>query len=219
MKRIILAALACRAPPPLLSRQPSRRATCRRSDPRIAALRDAALNDDYAWDITEGLTTEVGQRLAGTAAEARAREWAVAKLKSLGFSNVRVEPFDDADLDARAGERGDPRALPAEAGRLPRLATALRPARQESPAKSSASTRLPSSRPRPTPRCAARSSSSPMPCRGRRTARAMASSAGRAARARPSPAARARLAIVIRSIGTDYHRNPHAGVQTFRRRR
>ena len=32
----------------------------------VAALRDDALiNDHIAWDITEGLTTEVGQRLAG----------------------------------------------------------------------------------------------------------------------------------------------------------
>jgi hypothetical protein len=62
--------------------------------PAIAALREAALHDDYAWDITEGLTTEVGQRLAGTEAEARARNWAVARLKAMGFANVRVEPFD-----------------------------------------------------------------------------------------------------------------------------
>ena len=59
----------------------------------IAELRDAALRDDYAWDIVEGLTVEVGQRLGGTEAEARARVWAVAKLKAMGFSNVRVERF------------------------------------------------------------------------------------------------------------------------------
>lgn len=60
-----------------------------------AALRDAALHgDDLAWDITEGLTTEVGQRLAGTEAEARARDWAVRRLTALGFTNVHVEPFD-----------------------------------------------------------------------------------------------------------------------------
>jgi hypothetical protein len=64
-------------------------------DPKVAALRDAALTgDSYAWEITEGLTTEVGPRLAGTEAEARARDWAVKKLTALGFSNVRVEPFD-----------------------------------------------------------------------------------------------------------------------------
>ena len=60
----------------------------------VAQLRDDALaNDQYAWDITEGLTTEVGQRMAGTEAEARARSWAVAKLKALGFRNVRIEEF------------------------------------------------------------------------------------------------------------------------------
>jgi hypothetical protein len=64
------------------------------ADPKVAALRDNALeNDHYAWDIVEGLTTEVGQRLAATEAEARARDWAVAKLMALGFSNVHVEPF------------------------------------------------------------------------------------------------------------------------------
>ena len=64
-------------------------------DPKVAALRDAALNgDNYAWDITEGLTTEVGPRLAGTEADPRARDWAVQKLKALGFANVRVEAFD-----------------------------------------------------------------------------------------------------------------------------
>ncbi len=62
-------------------------------DPRVAALRDAALKDDLAYDIVEGLTTEVGARLAGTDAEARARTWAVAKLTALGFSNVRSEPY------------------------------------------------------------------------------------------------------------------------------
>ena len=63
-------------------------------DRTVAELRDDALaNDSYAWDITEALTTEVGQRLAGTEVEARARSWAVARLRSLGFSNVRVEEF------------------------------------------------------------------------------------------------------------------------------
>lgn len=57
------------------------------------AIREAALQDNIAWDFTEGLTTEVGPRPAGTPQEARAREWAVAKLKALGFSNVRSEPY------------------------------------------------------------------------------------------------------------------------------
>jgi hypothetical protein len=69
-------------------------ATAQTVPPEVIALRDAALADNYAWEIVEGLTTEVGPRLAGTEAEARARDWSVRKLKALGFANVRVEPFD-----------------------------------------------------------------------------------------------------------------------------
>lgn len=53
-----------------------------------------AAPDGLAYSLVEGLTTEVGQRLAGTEADARARDWAVAHLKALGFANVHVEPFD-----------------------------------------------------------------------------------------------------------------------------
>jgi carboxypeptidase Q len=59
-----------------------------------------------AWDIVEGLTTEIGQRQAGTEAEARAREWSVRKLKALGFSNVRIEPYQMPTW-VRGEERGD----------------------------------------------------------------------------------------------------------------
>ncbi|MEE4659211.1 MAG: M20/M25/M40 family metallo-hydrolase [Halieaceae bacterium] len=58
-----------------------------------ASLREAGLADTLAYELVESLTTEVGPRLAGTQAEARARDWAVAKLSALGFENVRVEPF------------------------------------------------------------------------------------------------------------------------------
>lgn len=60
----------------------------------IHGLSDTALDSGLAYDITLSLTTEIGPRLAGTPQEARAREWAVAKLTELGFENVRVEPFD-----------------------------------------------------------------------------------------------------------------------------
>jgi Zn-dependent M28 family amino/carboxypeptidase len=62
-------------------------------DSRVAKLRDAALTDDVAYDIVEGMTTEVGARLAGTAGEARARTWSAAKLRALGFKNVRIETY------------------------------------------------------------------------------------------------------------------------------
>ena len=61
---------------------------------RASQLAEEALADTLAYGLVESLTTEVGPRLAGTGSEARARQWAVAKLKSLGFTNVRIEPFE-----------------------------------------------------------------------------------------------------------------------------
>jgi hypothetical protein len=57
------------------------------------AARDQALVDPTAFQIVQSISTEVGPRLAGSEAAARARDWGVAKLKALGFSNVHVEPF------------------------------------------------------------------------------------------------------------------------------
>ncbi len=56
-------------------------------------LSSKSLRSDLAYKIIESLTTEVGQRQAGSEAEKRARDWGVAKFKQLGFENVRVEPF------------------------------------------------------------------------------------------------------------------------------
>ncbi|UZK66982.1 M28 family peptidase [Sphingomonas sp. M1-B02] len=95
-KRTLLAAIAAFALPlPALAQ----------TAPDVAALREAALEDDLAWEITEGLTTEIGQRLAATEAEARARDWSVKKLTALGFQNVRIEPFT-----MPVWERGDEEA-------------------------------------------------------------------------------------------------------------
>ncbi|MFZ5721135.1 MAG: M20/M25/M40 family metallo-hydrolase [Pseudomonadota bacterium] len=58
-----------------------------------AAVRDKALADPTAWDIAESLTSEVGSRMVGSPGMERARDWAVAKLKALGFQNIQVESF------------------------------------------------------------------------------------------------------------------------------
>lgn len=57
-----------------------------------AQLRETALKSDLGYRITESLTTEVGPRLAGSEADARAVAWAVAKFKELGFDKVWTEP-------------------------------------------------------------------------------------------------------------------------------
>src|SRR5215212_1499803 len=92
MNRSVLLPLLALAAAPVAAQQPP--AAMPLVPAPIASLRDAALHDDYAWSITEALTTEIGPRLAGTAAEARARDWAVARLRAMGFANVRVETFD-----------------------------------------------------------------------------------------------------------------------------
>lgn len=59
-----------------------------------AALRDKALADPTAWNVVESLTTEIGPRPTGSPAMERARDWGVAKLKALGFTDVKVEAFE-----------------------------------------------------------------------------------------------------------------------------
>ena len=54
---------------------------------------DARQNEGPAWDFVEGLTTEVGPRQAGTPAELRGRQWAMQWLSEHGFENVADEPF------------------------------------------------------------------------------------------------------------------------------
>ena len=181
---------------------------------QVAQLRDSALKDDYAWDITEGLTTEVGQRAAGTEAEARARAWSVAKLKAMGFANVRIDPFT-MPVWVRGAES----------------ATILSPFPQKlviAALGNSAS----------TPRggiegelvgfdtLAALEAAPDSAVRGKIVFVSHAMKAnqdgsgygvfGAPRRQGPSIASRkGAIAIVIRSIGTDYHRNPHTGVMSF----
>lgn len=63
--------------------------------PAIAAtaakLRTEALAGTESYEIVRSLTFEVGPRLAGSAGDPRAVEWAKKKLAALGFQNVRAE--------------------------------------------------------------------------------------------------------------------------------
>jgi len=181
---------------------------------QVAELRDRALKDDYAWDIVEGLTTEVGQRMAGTEAEARGRDWAVRKLKAMGFANVRVEAF----------------GMPVWT-RGPEAASILGPYPQKlaiTALGNSASTgpqgitgeivgfdTLTEFQAAPDEQVRGKIVfvSHSMP----RTQDGSSYGAFRGPRSQgPSIASRkGALAIVIRSIGTDHHRNPHTGVQYF----
>lgn len=56
-------------------------------------LMETALDSDLAYDIVESLTTEIGPRLAGSEAEARARAWGAELGEELGFDVVEIEEF------------------------------------------------------------------------------------------------------------------------------
>jgi hypothetical protein len=183
-------------------------------DPKVATLRDAALKDELAYDIVEGLTTEVGQRLAATEAEARARTWGVAKLKALGFKNVHVETYqmpvwlrgeESAEVLAPFPQKlklvalGNSGATPAAGLTAPVAIFRSYGDLANAPAAA---------------------------VRGKivYVGNAMVptqdgSSYGAYGPARfVGPALAARLgaaAIIIKSIGTDHHRNPHTGVTNF----
>ncbi len=233
MKRILFAATAASALPAITLSAPVAAQTAAASTPagqpaitrpaptppapvdaRVAALRDAALKDEVAYDIVEGLTTEVGQRLAGTEAEARARTWGAAKLKALGFKNVRIETYqmpvwvrgtEEAEIVApfaqklklaALGNSGSTGAqgLTAELAVFPSITEFL-----NAPA-SSIRGRIVyiGNSMQPTQDGSSYGANGP----ARFTGPALAAAKGAAA-------------IVIRSIGTDTHRLPHTGVTNF----
>ena len=184
------------------------------TDPAVAKLRDAALKDDVAWDVVEGLTTEIGPRPAGSPQQARAREWAVAKLKGLGFRNVHIEPYQ-LDTWVRGLESGEivspypqPLRLTAlgNSGATPPEGLTLPVVFFESFADLKAA-----------PEGSLKGkiafvSNSMQPTMDGSSY----GSQGQARRAGPAIAAKkGASAIVIRSIGTDHGRGPHAGVTNF----
>ena len=209
MTRLSVALLLAAASTPLLA-QPAAPPV----DPVIAQLRDAALEDDYAWDIVERLTTEIGPRLAGTPAEARARDWAVARLSALGFANPRIETFD-MPVWVRGAEQAEilspfPQPLVVTAlgnsGATPATGLVAEVVGFDSMAEFEAA--------------------APESVRGKIVfvSHAMAATQdgssygafiGPRSRGPTLASQRGAAAILIRSIGTDFHRNPHTGVTTF----
>jgi hypothetical protein len=203
-KHLFAAFLLASAAPSLAQPAPS----------QVAQLRDDALKDNYAWDIVEGLTTEVGPRMAGTEAEARARDWAVKKLKAMGFANVRIEPFDmpvwtrgaeGAEILTPFPQRMVITALGNSASTPPEGITGeivgfnSMAEFEAAPADEVRGKIVFVSHAMPRTQDGSGYGFFGGP---RRQGPTLASKKGA-------------IAIVVRSIGTDYHRNPHAGVQTF----
>jgi len=174
----------------------------------------AAAEDKLAWNFLEGITTEVGPRMAGTEAEARGRAWALQWLRANGFANVVEEPYD-----MRTWVRGTETAMVTAPYQQPMRITAL---------GSSASTGEDGIEAEVVyfPNYAALEAAAPGSLTGKiafishdMRPTQDGSGYGFAGPARwtgPSLAAsKGAIATVIRSIGTENHRTPHTGGTTF----
>jgi carboxypeptidase Q len=63
------------------------------ADLRVAeALRQSALQSEAAFARVESLVAAAPYRMAGSAADRKAIDWALAELRAAGLQNVRAEP-------------------------------------------------------------------------------------------------------------------------------
>jgi Zn-dependent M28 family amino/carboxypeptidase len=178
------------------------------SAPVTALAQDG--KDTVAYTIVADLTSEVGQRLAGTPREAYARDWAVKRLKALGLTNPHIEPYtmpgwergaESATLLGAAEQKlaiaalGNSGATPAGGIKAPMVYFASYAALKAAPD-------------------AAVKGKIVFIDNAMRAAQDGAGYGpyGDARRAGPSLAAsKGAAAVLIRSIGTDHNRDPHTG--------
>ncbi|NUO75301.1 MAG: M28 family peptidase [Lysobacter sp.] len=177
----------------------------------VAQLRERALASDLGYRITESLTTEVGPRLAGSEADARAVAWAQAKFRELGYDKVWLEPVTFPKWERRSehaavlGAHGQPLTLTALGGspggtvegEIVRFADLA--ALEAAPAGSLAG------------------KIAFVDYRMQRARDGAGYGPGSRVRSRaPSAAIRAgAAAMLMRSAGTDSHRAPHTGITRF----
>lgn len=176
-----------------------------------AQLRAQALADDTAWNVVESLTTEVGPRLAGSEADARAVEWAKAKFAELGYDKIWTEPVTFPKWERRSehaevlGTHAQPLAITALGG-SPGGTVAAEVVRfadlaaLEAAAEGSLAGKI-----------------AFVDYRMQRARDGSGYGPGSRVRSRgPSTAiGKGAIGFVMRSAGTDSHRNPHTGVTRF----
>ncbi len=178
---------------------------------KAAQLRERALQDKTGWKVVESLTTEVGPRLAGSDADARAVAWAVAKFKALGYDKVWTEPVTFPKWERRSesaqvlGPRAQPLHLTALGG-SPGGTVEAEVVRFDS---------LEALQNAPAGSLAGRVAFVDYQMLRARDGRGYG--AASAVRSRgPSAAIRAgAIGFLMRSAGTDSHRNPHTGITRF----
>ncbi|MGB7373209.1 M28 family peptidase [Pontixanthobacter sp.] len=178
---------------------------------------EALISDEAAWDFVEGITTEVGPRQAGTEAEARGRDWAVKWLKARSFDNVADEPFmmdTWVPGDTHKAQITSPFPQPFVIQPLGGSASTGPEGIEAEVVMFATVAELSAAPARSLEGKIAYISHSMTPTQD-------GSQYGFAGPARWIGAGIAQskgaIATVIKSVGTDYHRNPHTGGATFRR--
>jgi hypothetical protein len=173
-----------------------------------------AQNDTLAYEIVEGLTTEIGPRQGGTEAEQRARDWAVARLTQLGFANVREEKFS-----MPTWVRGEEKAWVISPFAMPMAITALGNSASTGDKPLEGEIVYFSTYDELVEAAPQRIAGKIVFVDHQMRATQDGSSYGQFGQARfagPNIAAKkGAAAIIIRSIGTDSHRNPHTGNTNF----
>lgn len=177
----------------------------------VAQLRERTLQDKTAWQVVESLTTEVGPRLAGSEADARAVRWAEAKFKALGYDKVWLQPVGFPKW-VRRSERGDVVGANAQPLTLTALGGSPGGTVEAEVVRFADLAALEAA---PAGSLAGRIAF--VDYRMERARDGSGYGPGSRVRSRgPSAAIRAgALAFVMRSAGTDSHRNPHTGVTRF----
>jgi hypothetical protein len=174
----------------------------------------ASAAEDTAYAFVAELTSEVGPRLAGSEAEARARVWAAQKLKAMGFQNVATEPFT-----MRGYVRGIDKARLTAPFAQPLAVTALGHSgatpEQGIEAELVYFATLEALKAAPDGSLAGKIAFIDHAMRPAQDGLGYGPY-GQVRRAGPAIAARkGALGVVIRSVGTDSHRAPHTGVTNF----
>jgi len=179
-----------------------------------SSLHKEAMAGTQAFDIVRSLTVEVGPRPAGSKAHDAAVVWGVAKMKELGFSNVRAEKATVPHW-VRGAESGEivapwpqPVHLAALGGSVGTPAEGIEAQVVQVPSLDAVDKLDP-----------AQVKGKIVFYNGRMERTKDGSGYGRAVGVRGAGASRAAklgaVAVLIRSIGTDNNRTPHTGAMRY----
>ena len=178
---------------------------------KASQLRQQALADDTGWKVTESLTTEVGPRLAGSEADARAVAWAKAKFRQLGYDKVWTEPVTFPRW-VRRSEHGEVLGKHAQALALTALGTSPGGDVSGEVVRFASLEALEAA---PAGSLAGKIAFVDYPMQRRRDGGDYRFGGGIRGRGPSLASSKGAIGFVMRSAGTDNHRLPHTGMTRF----